>query len=239
MFGLVLRCGRSLGWMVSALLLGACSPAGFGPFTAFPSTSASDPNAQESAAVPPAAWSGKNQSLRIPGGQACLDWLPKRGIQYRPLPARVGVETPVEVLGPIAGVKYRSGDGGAVVADCRLVLALDWIGPYLREQGVSEVGHSGAYVYRTQKNGRPSRHALGLAIDLHRFRVGGASVDVETQFGRGLGEGCGEDAPALNRIVCQLRRLQLFEEVITPDHNADHHDHIHLAISPVDANAAG
>lgn len=171
------------------------------------------------------------QSLRIPGGATCLSWLPKLSIDYRVLPPKPGMETPVEVFGPIAGIRYTTLGATSVVADCRLILALDWIGPSLRQLGVTEVRHSGAYVYRPQKNGRPSLHALGLAIDVHELRHSGGEAVVQHHFARGLRDACDPEAPELNQMVCQLNRLGLFQELITPDNNADHSDHIHLAIS--------
>jgi hypothetical protein len=178
-----------------------------------------------------------DQGRRIPPGDECLGWLSKLGIEHERLPPKPGVQTPVEVRGPIAGIDYRSAERKSLVADCRLVLALDWIGPSLREFSVSEVRHSGAYVYRTQKSGRPSLHARGLAIDFHEFISERGRTEVESDFERGLGDGCGHDAPQLNRLVCRLRRLHLFRELITPDHDEDHHDHVHVAISPRDEHS--
>lgn len=182
----------------------------------------------------PRAWFAEDRSQRIPGGEKCLSWLPRLGIRHERLPPRPGVATPVAVHGPIGGVEYRTLGESQVVADCRLILALDWIGPSLREFGISEVRHSGAYVYRTQRSGRKSLHASGLAIDLHAFVGPGGPAVVESDFARGLGDGCEAGAPELNRLVCELRRLRVFRELITPDHDHDHHDHVHVAISPRD-----
>jgi hypothetical protein len=181
----------------------------------------------------PVVWSsGGLQSLRIPGGATCLSWLPRLGIEYRSLEPIPAVATPVEVRSPIGGISYKSLGQESVVADCRLILALDWIGPSLREFGIREVQHSGAYVNRAQKSGRPSLHARGLAIDLHGFTDGEERVEVERDFARGIGDGCDGGAPEINRVVCRLRALDLFQELLTPDHDADHHDHVHLAIAP-------
>lgn len=180
----------------------------------------------------PRAWDRHAvQSLRIPGGGQCLSWLEKLGVEYRSLGPTRGVRTPVEVSGPVSGIRYISAGETKFVADCRLVLALDWIGPHLRQLGVSEVRHSGAYVFRTTRSGRPSRHAKGLAIDVHGVRAHGKLHFVKRNFGKGLGRGCERRAPSLNQISCRLRDLRLFRELITPDHNADHHDHLHLAIA--------
>lgn len=214
----------------AAWLSTACTKA------AVPVARAVDP--APAAAAPAPAWFGhQNQSLRIPGGQKCLGWLDRLGIEYEQLSPRPGVDTPVDVEGPIAGVRYVSQGHERVIADCRLILALDWIGPELRAEGITEVQHSGAYVYRTQKSGRPSLHARGLAIDVHALKYPRERAVVEKDFERGLGDGCEPDAPRLNHLTCQLRRLDLFQELITPDHNADHHDHVHLAISPRDGHS--
>ncbi len=179
------------------------------------------------------AWDGSaDQSLRIPGGSTCLGWLTRLGIDHRPLSPRPGVATPVEVHGPIGGVSYVSGGRTGVVADCRLILALDWISPDLRALGVRTIRHSGAYVYRTTRSGRPSLHARGLAIDIHGFRTPAAGYEVETDYERGE-LGCEQGAPLPNQVHCRLRQRRLFRELITPDHNADHHDHLHLAIAPL------
>jgi hypothetical protein len=43
--------------------------------------------------------------------------------------------------------------------------------------------------------------------------------------------GCVDEAPVLNRLACRLSQLRLFQELLTPDSNADHRDHLHLAIA--------
>jgi hypothetical protein len=37
---------------------------------------------------------------------------------------------------------------------------------------------------------------------------------------------------ALRTLACRLRASSIFREVITPDDNADHHDHFHLEAFP-------
>jgi hypothetical protein len=140
---------------------------------------------------------------------------------------------PVRVTGPINGIDFFSEGERGITCDCRMVLALDWSARALAPLGVTGIRHSGAYVYRTTKSGRPSLHARGLAIDVHAVDFGGHVRWVEKDFERGRRGDCDPDAPALNRVECQLRSLQLFRELITPDDNHDHHDHLHLAISPL------
>jgi hypothetical protein len=154
------------------------------------------------------------RSLAIPDGEACL-------------------VTPVAVTGPIGGVRYESAGVTSLVCDCRLAVALDSVAPELRSFGIKEVQHSGAYVFRTTRSGRPSLHALGLAIDVHRIHAGAHRLDVSRDYARGQGPSCEQSSPVLNRLACELDRTGLFEQVITPDDDSDHRDHLHLAIAPL------
>jgi len=61
--------------------------------------------------------------------------------------------------------------------------------------------------------------------------AGGRSYVVARDFAKGLPNGCAEEAPLLNRLACRLSQLRLFQELLTPDSNADHHDHLHIAIA--------
>lgn len=169
--------------------------------------------------------------LSIPDGEPCLAWLTQRGIPFRTIDPKPGMVTPVAVRGSIGGVAYETAGHGALVCDCRLVVALDWLGPELRAHGVSSVRHSGAYAYRTTRRGRPSLHAQGLAIDVHEVRVLHSSYEVERDFERNAS--CSEDSPVLNQLACDLKRTGLLEEVITPDDDSDHRDHVHLALAPL------
>jgi hypothetical protein len=196
----------------------------FGPGCARDAAGPQTPGAYDSNAL---------QSLRIPGGQRCLDLLDQLGVKYQRLSPRGRVATPVEVVGDIAGVRYVTEGRPSLVCDCRLALALHWSAPVLLAWNVSEIEHYGAYANRTTRQGRPSLHARGLALDAARFKFSSVSQSVSEDYARGWGPGCWPEAPALNQIVCRLRSLGLFRELITPDHNSDHHDHVHLAIVPL------
>jgi hypothetical protein len=171
--------------------------------------------------------------LRIPGGKRCLELLGQLGVQFKPLAQRGKMATPVEVRGEIGGIRYTSGGKRSLVCDCRLALALHWSAPVLNAWNISEVEHMGAYVNRTTRRGRPSLHALGLALDAAKFKSKHESHSVARDYVRGLGPACVDGAPTLNQMACQLRHLGLFRELITPDHDSDHHDHFHLAIVPL------
>jgi len=163
---------------------------------------------------------------------SCLNELTRSGVSFSPLGEKRGVVTPVLVQSNLGGVRYVPTGGLPLIVDCRFAVTLERLGPLLRELGVSALHYSGAYVYRMSSKGRLSLHANGLAIDIHEITVDGQQLSVKRDFARGLGDACGNNAPPLNRVACHLKRSGAFKELLTPDYNADHHDHIHLAIAP-------
>lgn len=182
--------------------------------------------------VVPAAWNPRDAGVSLlPVGEECIVWLGQLGINFRRLDDLRGVDTPVEVTGPIAGVTYVTAGKASVTGDCRLMLALDWASRTLTRVGITEVRHSGAYVYRTTSRGRPSLHARGLAIDVHAVKAGGTWYEVERDYETGQGPVCDAWHPFINHVYCRLSQLNLFRELITPDHNSEHHDHFHLGVA--------
>ncbi len=181
-------------------------------------------------------FAGIGSGADIPGGASCLRELSRRGVEYEALDARPGVETPVSIRVPLGGVHYDTWGDGALVCDCRLAIALTELGPELRQIGVTRLQFSGAYVYRTVRSGkRLSLHAHGLAIDLHEVTVQGAKLSVKRDFARGRrADGTCNQLPPVNQIACRAEARGLFKELLTPDSDADHHDHIHLAVAPLE-----
>jgi hypothetical protein len=170
-------------------------------------------------------------SRTLPEGLACLIRLQELGIEYLSLPPLRGVLTPVKVTGTIGGIVYRSLSGGPLIGDCRLALALHRGARFLSNLGVREMLFSSAYSYRLMPSGRLSQHAMGLAIDVHRVRVGDEVLDVRKDFLLGLHEeGCAGSSPPLNRIACLLRAWGVFDWVLTPDFDRAHDNHLHLDI---------
>ena len=169
-------------------------------------------------------------SAEIPSDDACLAELAKTKIVHHRLDEKRGVSTPVEVSGKIGGISFER----SMVADCRFVLALHRIAPVLAELGVNTMRFSGAYTYRMSRVGRLSLHAHGLALDVHEVRFGSKWQSVEKDFARGLADGCASSSPALNQLACRLKATRLFKELLTPDYNADHANHLHLAIASTD-----
>lgn len=169
----------------------------------------------------------------LPGGIDCLARLATRGVHFRKLDHELGVHTPVVVDGPIANVRYYTGGNGPLITDCRLALALAMVGAELTAYGVTDVRFSGAYVYRLSAKRRVSLHAYGLALDMHGFTRNGVHYEVKRDFKRGIGTALDMDAPAVNAIAARFHNSGLFHEYLTPDDNADHHDHVHVGVSPL------
>jgi hypothetical protein len=143
----------------------------------------------------------------------------------------------VVVTSKIGQVRYYANGNLPLLLDCRMALTLANIAPLLREHGVSEVRFSGAYVYRMSSKGRLSLHAKGLAIDVHEMTIAGEKISIKSGFSKGLGSECTANFPVLNRIACSLKSTGIFKELLTPDYDADHHDHFHLAIAPISPDA--
>ncbi|KYF97040.1 hypothetical protein BE20_40055, partial [Sorangium cellulosum] len=89
--------------------------------------------------------------------------------------------------------------------------------------------------------GRPSQHALGLAIDVAAFvKADGARLDVKTDWHGAIGAPpCGpgsepkEPSPhalELREIICAVHTSGLFNVVLTPNANEAHADHFHFDI---------
>jgi hypothetical protein len=166
----------------------------------------------------------------IPGGADCIERLRERDVRFETLPAERGVDTPILVHGALGGVNFWS-SGGPMVVDCRMALVLLRVAPEFTALGITRARFSGAYVYRTSKQGRLSLHAYGLAIDMHDVTTAEGTFSVQRDFARGIG--CAEGSPLLNRLSCRLRALGLFRELLTPDYDADHQDHVHLGLAPL------
>lgn len=174
----------------------------------------------------------------IPGGASCLSELRSRAVPFRENAPVLGIATPVVLTAPLHGIRFYAPDRRPLLADCRLLLALDEIAPELRSLGVSEVRFSGAYVYKLAHPGRMSMHSYGLALDLHAFHVGGTTLEVKAAFARARGTACSSGMPALNLIACRIRAHGLFKEQLGPDDNRAHFDHFHWGLKPLPGELA-
>lgn len=173
----------------------------------------------------------KRHSTRtLPAGLTCLLRLKADGIPHQHRDRVKGVDTPVIITGPVAGIRFRSLGRTRLLCDCRLALALSRAAPVLRNLGVQELHFSSAYRYSHMPSGKLSRHAMGLALDVHRVVVNGQRLSLKQDFQLGLGDGCAGSNPVLNRMACLLKKWGLFDRVLTPDFDAAHYNHFHLAI---------
>jgi hypothetical protein len=166
-------------------------------------------------------------------GEGCIDSLGAAGIEFDQVDSVRGVDAPVVVTSPIGQIRYYANGNLPLLLDCRMAVTLANIAPLLREHGVSEVRFSGAYVYRMSSKGKLSLHARGLALDVHEMTVQGEKLSVKSHFAKGLGSECAANFPVLNRVACGLMGTGVFKELLTPDYDADHHDHFHIAIAPI------
>lgn len=171
----------------------------------------------------------------------CLRLLRRLRVPFRRLKAVRGVATPIRILGNRIGrIRYRQfyGSPTVMIMDCRLATALYRASPIFRVNGIRTVLYSNFYSWRrVEGTTRLSRHALGLAVDIHGFVArNGRRVTVLEDYEKGLGRGrtC-EGHPrtwkgrVLRDLVCDLDASNLFDRIVTPDHDPGHRDHIHIS----------
>jgi hypothetical protein len=180
------------------------------------------------------------------GDRACLARL--GGVPFVPVGAVRGIETPVEITGPIGGVSLIPRGGRPPLMDCELASALAEAAPLMRGLGISGLSFSGTYEYRTVRGtDRLSGHAFGLAIDVHGLETRMGPLEVERDYPRDPARWRGTPSEAiaaciggpaslqgqlLRTLACELRSDPAFHLVITPDDNYDHRNHLHLEAYP-------
>ncbi|MFW6197579.1 MAG: extensin family protein, partial [Myxococcota bacterium] len=192
------------------------------------------------AEIPGATWRTEPAARwQVRGEQACLTDLSKRGVPFRKRPAQTeAVPTPVELLGPVGGVWFRSmHDDRPLVMSCELATRLPDLARVLAHHGVRGVDVSSA----TRKRPRISFHSMGLALDVPRLWTDGGWLSVERDFVATPNHPTCEAPPAGNpraqklaRIACSLHRTNRFSTVLTPNYNEGHRDHFHLDARPED-----
>jgi hypothetical protein len=172
--------------------------------------------------------------------KSCLKLLRYLRVPHKRLSHVKGVATPVEIRGGRIGrIRYRQiHDKGRMVMACRLAVALQRVSSLLHVNGVKEVLFSNFYSWRKVEDSRRlSRHALGLAIDIHGFKnTKGRVAEVEKHYEKGLGKGrtCEGlaktwQARMLRDIACDLDASNLFDRILTPDYDSGHEDHFHIS----------
>lgn len=168
-----------------------------------------------------------------PDAAQCLAELDRRGVQYQlaPQAASAGlcaVDNPVSVTA--AAIPWNQPG----VVSCAFASRLERfdrevVQPaaqrYLGES-VRRLRHLGTYSCRDTAGGRLSEHATGNAMDLAGFEMAdGALVLVERDWRH--------PGPRRDFLRAVARRAcGYFTEVLTPDSDRDHWNHLHLDIGP-------
>jgi hypothetical protein len=165
----------------------------------------------------------------------------KLAVQSANLPAP-GVATPLRLAGNVGSIRFVTPGSKSVygILDCRLALLLSELAPILTKLSVKEVYVDNFYRPRAHLPGKKvlSQHAFGLAIDIAGFGMtDGAHLNVERDFKGALGAPvCGprallseatRESITLRNIVCELTRIGAFNYLLTPNHDAAHHNHLH------------
>jgi len=177
---------------------------------------------------------------------ACMRILRRHHVPFVPYARDAeGVRDPVLLEGPIGGIAVEHHGRRQVhaVLDCRLVVALLAWAPTLREAGITTLRHVSVYRAGSHVGGtsRPSGHAAGLAMDLRYVHFeDGTEVDVLTGWVERTRDAppCDaypdEPAPSstLRAVVCRAVSLELFQTVVTPHHNDEHANHVHVEVVP-------
>jgi hypothetical protein len=164
------------------------------------------------------------------GDQQCLAELNRLGVQYQvaPLPASTSpaclVQNPVRVSA--ATIPFSR----PAIAACAFVLEFDKferevIRPLAKREfgeDLKTIVHFGAYACRTTKVGRESEHARGMAMDVAGFELtDGTMISVKQDWSKR-----GPRRDFLRAVAAQA--CHYFNEVLDPDSDLDHVDHIHI-----------
>ena len=183
------------------------------------------------------------------GRDACEAELTKRSVAFVRAEDVSGVRAPVRLTGPLRGVAVHSplppaqrARSRADLIDCRLAVALDDFAAALARRGIVEVVHLSAY--RSSKEGGCTakypgeQHCAALAVDVASFtRKDGSKLVVERDFHGKVGAlTCATGAPPPNElwdIACSAAGKQ-FQVILTPNWNAEHHNHFHLELTAHD-----
>jgi hypothetical protein len=177
----------------------------------------------------------------------CRRLLRGAAVRFDPLPEREApaIAEPLALRSSVLGVAFGPANGMAKngTVDCRLAVALLAWAPILRDAGVVRVEHYSTYRpgARVRTSGKVSGHAHALAIDAARFHLeDGRVLEVLEDWDereRG-GDPCpvrrSEDEPGriLRQVVCRAVERELFQVVITPHHDRDHQNHVHMELVP-------
>ena len=203
--------------------------------------------------IPPKQYS----LFELPEGSPLLGWaaldrdaceaeLGKRNIAFTRGEDTAGVRAPIRLNGPLHGVAIHSrlpaaqrSKFKADLIDCRLAIALDEFATTLAARDIDEVILLSGY--RSKNEGGCTvkypgeQHCAALAVDVASFgKKDGRKLVVEKDFHGKIGNlTCETGTPAPNElweIACGAAGRQ-FQVILTPNWNAEHHNHFHLELS--------
>jgi hypothetical protein len=157
----------------------------------------------------------------------CLAALDRLGVQYQVEPQSASTSRACLVRNPVRVAAATVPFSRPAVAACGFVLQFDKferavIRPLAKREfgrDLKTIVHFGAYNCRTTDAGRESEHAKGLAIDVAGFELTDGTMKHDWSK-RGK-------ARDFLRAVAQ-DACGYFSEVLDPDSDRDHLDHIHL-----------
>lgn len=187
-----------------------------------------------------------------PAPADCYQLLDQSGVSYQRGPEMPGVERPVTLTTPIAGITHRylyaEEPRASFFMDCQLAAALVSAAPLYAERDVVEVIDIGVYNYRCiGGEGTPpdcpngiSQHAFAMAIDLAGFVLADGtaySVEEDWVIDADGEETCGaataDDADRfLHELICAQKAAGIWNIALTPNYNPDHRDHFHVDLTP-------
>jgi len=169
-------------------------------------------------------------------GRACLARLDDAKIDYRALDTVDAPQSWCRVETAVRVTRIAAGLDKPATMSCALAARLDAfqrdvLQPLAREElgrRIVRINHLGSFSCRA-RNGRGDRlsqHGLGRAIDIAGFRLAdGSTISVADDW-----PASGAKRQFLHHLA--RRACRYFSVVLTPDSDADHHDHIHLDIGP-------
>jgi hypothetical protein len=192
------------------------------------------------AAIPGATWrQDTTAAWSIRAEPDCLADVRSKGVPVRPVPPQANpVPTPVELLGPVGGVWFRSlTDDRPLIMACEMAARLPDLARVLARHGVRGVDVASAMRDRP----RISFHHMGLGLDLPRFWTDRGWLSVARHFEPSPDHPTCEGPPPstpegrkLLAIACELHQTGRFSSVLTPHYNRGHRDHFHLDARPDD-----
>ena len=162
--------------------------------------------------------------------QQCLAALDRFGVQYQVEPQSASTSRACLIQNPVRISAATVPFSRPTVAACQLALKFDEferevIRPLAKRsfgRDLKTVIDIGAYSCRSTRAGRESEHAHGLAMDIAGFALSdGTVIAVKEEWTK---RGQGRDF--LHAVATQACRY--FSEVLDPDSDRDHVDHIHL-----------